>query len=564
MATTATTRLDRLTRMEPPSKSPHAVAACGAKPRIGLEVEWVGAGSCLALLGWAFWSDLRDMVHTWSTDGNYSHGFLVPLISLYFARDVARRGAIPRRAGVVLGSVLLALAIVGKLVTLRVPVGFVAQFSFVLGIAGICALLAGTEAVRRFGFAIFFLIFMIPLPIALYSAIASPLQILVSRAASALLNAIGIPVLCQGNLMTLPGDVRMFVAEACSGMRQLTGFLALTTAVAFMSGALTTSVTRRKPLWYRAMLIASSIPIALAANVVRVMLTGIIMYHVDPSYASGSFHTIEGLLMMGLGLAMLSGECRLLNFFVPDTAPPASSPPSEPSQPASERRELRIGLGRLALGLALLLLGLAAEGAVETDSETTRPTLKQPLKAIPLQIGKWVGQDRSVEPDVLERSQTDDYLSRTYEDRSHPGRRLTLWLNYSRHGLNLRHSPEVCLPGQGYAKVESQCRTLSVPRAGRESLPVTRLVYAQGELVQGVGFWYYIFGEGELEHFVRGLPITSRSSYGRATRGSGLTVEIFCPGEADPEGEALREFATALLEVLEPLLPDKRDQYFIP
>ena len=65
-------------------------------------------------------------------------------------------------------------------------------------------------------------------------------------------------------------------------------------------------------------------------------------------------------------------------------------------------------------------------------------------------------------------------------------------------------------------------------------MPITRLGYCQGELVQGVGFWYYIFGEGELEHFVRRLPITSRSSHGRTTRGSGMTVEVFCPGDERP------------------------------
>ena len=123
----------------------------------------------------------------------------------------------------------------------------------------------------------------IPLPIALYTMLASPLQLLVSQAASAVLNAIGVPVLCQGNLMTLPGGVRMFVAEACSGMRQLTGFLALTAAVAYLAP---------RPWWYRAVLVASAVPIAMIANVVRVVLTGLIMHHLDPKFATGSFHTI--------------------------------------------------------------------------------------------------------------------------------------------------------------------------------------------------------------------------------------------------------------------------------
>ena len=111
-------------------------------------------------------------------------------------------------------------------------------------------------------------------------------------------------------MMTLPGGVRMFVAEACSGMRQLTGFLALTTAVAYLSG---------RPAWYRAIVIASSIPIAMTANVLRVALTGWIMYRLSPEYASGQFHTIEGLLMMAVGLGLLALECAGLEILFPAT-----------------------------------------------------------------------------------------------------------------------------------------------------------------------------------------------------------------------------------------------------
>jgi exosortase len=114
--------------------------------------------------------------------------------------------------------------------------------------------------------------------------------------------------------MTLPGGVHMFVAEACSGMRQLTGFLALTTAVAYLSG--------RGP-WYRLTLVLSAVPIAMTANVVRVVVTGVIMDRFDPKYASGTFHTLEGLLMMGLGLAILGAECWLLDRLAPSRSPAA-------------------------------------------------------------------------------------------------------------------------------------------------------------------------------------------------------------------------------------------------
>jgi exosortase len=263
----------------------------------------LGAAGCLGLMALIFWPSLQHFAYVWATDENYSHGFLVPLISLYFANEAARRGPTPLRGGAGLGLALLGLALAGRLVTIPVPVPFVSDVSFLLGLAGICSLMAGAGALRRYGFALAFLVFMIPLPVALYSMIASPLQRLASRIASALLNGVGIPVLCEGSMMTLPGDVRMFVAEACSGMRQLTGFLALTTAVAYLTP---------RPLWYRGLLVASALPIALSANVARVTLTGWIMSH-DPRYASGTFHTLEGLLMMGLGLALLRCQCWVLD-----------------------------------------------------------------------------------------------------------------------------------------------------------------------------------------------------------------------------------------------------------
>lgn len=294
------------------------VAALGSgSGRAGL----MGVGLSLILLAWMFWPSLTHLVWTWSSDENYSHGFLVPLISYYFANEAARRGSVVLAGGVAGGVALLTLCVLGRLLTAIVPIGILSDLSFLIGIAGLVALSAGTNALRRYAFSIGFLVFMIPLPIALYSALASPLQLLVSRMGTTLLNAIGVPVVCHGNMMTLPGDVNLFVAEACSGMRQLTGFLALTTAVGHLSP---------KPAWYRAALVISAVPIAITANVLRVATTAWLAYAVDPSLASGHFHTLEGLLMMGVGLGMLMLECAVLNSLI------------EPSHPVGRSAEAQL------------------------------------------------------------------------------------------------------------------------------------------------------------------------------------------------------------------------------
>jgi EpsI family protein len=213
---------------------------------------------------------------------------------------------------------------------------------------------------------------------------------------------------------------------------------------------------------------------------------------------------------------------------------------------------------------AILAIGMAAQAALAALNRTERPALRMPLASIPLDLGNWAGRDEPVDPDIIERAQTTEYLNRTYDSRTQAGLSLRLWINYSRFGNNLRHTPEICLPSGGWSKIESQSRVISVPVGENREIPITRLGYGQGELVEHVGFWYYIFGEGKLENYVRRLPITSRSSHGRTTRGSSMTVEVFYRGDNDPEGEGLREFARELLKALEGILPLERADYHIP
>ncbi len=270
------------------------------------EGRWrlAGAGVAAGILGLIFWSNLNHFLISWSTDENYSHGFLVPFIALYFVNLAAEQGAVPSLGGLRLGAGLLVSSLLVKLATDVIGVGTLGDLALLGAIAGVVAILGGGAMLKRYWFAIAFLIFMVPLPVALYTLVASPLQLLVSQAASVVLNVTGVPVLTVGNMMTLPGGVQMFVAEACSGMRQLTGFLALTAAVAYLA---------RRPSWYRGAVIVASVPIAITANIARVTLTGYIMYFAKAEYASGTFHTVEGLLMLGLGLSLLRVFCWLLD-----------------------------------------------------------------------------------------------------------------------------------------------------------------------------------------------------------------------------------------------------------
>src|SRR4051812_40444118 len=117
---------------------------------------------------------------------------------------------------------------------------------------------------------------------------------------------------------------------------------------------------------------------------------------------------------------------------------------------------------RALLGMLVLGTGLSAQAALEKATETTRPALREPLASLPLRLGSWVGQAEPMNKEILDRTQATDYLNRVYENTERPGRPLKLWINYSETGLNLRHSPEVCLPSGGWNKVEAQCRVIDL------------------------------------------------------------------------------------------------------
>jgi hypothetical protein len=219
---------------------------------------------------------------------------------------------------------------------------------------------------------------------------------------------------------------------------------------------------------------------------------------------------------------------------------------------------------RIVTGISVVVIGLAAQIVLEAACGLERPPLARPLSGLPMRLGDWVGTEYAMSPEVLTESDATEYVSRVYESRRYPGLSLKLWVNYSVLGKNLRHTPETCLPAGGWTKNESQTRVLEIPAGAGPPSRISRLGYSQGELVGHLGFWYYIFGEGRLENYVRSLPITSQSSYGRVTRGSSMTVEIFYPGDRDPDGEGLRDFAGELIRSLEPILPQPRANYFLP
>ena len=235
------------------------------------------------------------LVVDWYNIADYSHGFLVPLFSIFLLwdkrREIAATPVRPSWAGVpvvVLGLVILIFGVYG--VDL-----FTARISFVILLTGLVWTFLGATMLRQLRFPIAILLLAIPFPAILFNQITFPLQLLASKLAAMVLPVLGVPVLQEGNVIQLP-VMKLEVAEACSGIRSL---MSLFTLAIFYGYFLERTTARR------IILALASIPIAVAANVVRIVGTGLCVQYWDPVKALGFFHEFSGWVMFVISLACL-------------------------------------------------------------------------------------------------------------------------------------------------------------------------------------------------------------------------------------------------------------------
>jgi len=236
-----------------------------------------------------------DMVQQWAQDENYSHGFLVPLIAGYFFysrwSELKQRLVEPDWVG-------LALIILGLL---QLLVGWLAveyftmRSSLIVLLAGMTLYLFGKELLKGMALPLGYLIFMVPIPYIIYDMLAFPLKLFVTRISVAFLKMVGVVVMAEGNIIIFPATT-LEVADACSGIRSLTSLLALAVAYAFFI---------RTGNGRRLIIIVSAIPIAIATNALRVIVTGILAQWWGAQAAEGFFHEFAGMAVFALAMVLL-------------------------------------------------------------------------------------------------------------------------------------------------------------------------------------------------------------------------------------------------------------------
>lgn len=252
-------------------------------------------GGIVALTAWLYWQILGRLAAQWWHDPNYSHGFLVPAFVLFLIwRIRSELAKVPRKpswAGLAVISGALIMLVAGVLAAEL----FLSRSSLVFLVAGYWIFFQGWARFRAIWLPWLMLFLMIPIPAIILNQITFPLQILASKLASFLLAATGIPVLREGNILKLP-VMSLEVAEACSGIRSL---LSLGTLAIVFGYFMESSVV------VRALLAIASIPIAVTANALRIVGTGLLVRFWDPEKAEGFFHIFSGWVIFLLSFGML-------------------------------------------------------------------------------------------------------------------------------------------------------------------------------------------------------------------------------------------------------------------
>jgi exosortase len=267
-----------------------------SSPRIKIPSRaWLPASIIGVLLVALYYRIGIKLIVDWYNIADYSHGFLVPLFSIFLIWDkrkkIAETPVRPSWYGLLLvglGLVILIFGVYG--VDL-----FTSRVSFVVLLTGLIWTFLGSAMLRQLRFPVLILLLAIPFPAIIFNQITFPLQLLASKLASSTLPLLGVPVLQEGNVIQLP-VMKLEVAEACSGIRSL---MSLFTLAVFYGYFLERTTSRR------VILALASIPIAVAANAIRIVGTGLCVQYWDPVKALGFFHEFSGWVMFVISLVCL-------------------------------------------------------------------------------------------------------------------------------------------------------------------------------------------------------------------------------------------------------------------
>ena len=501
-----------------------------------------------AAAGWYFWEGIQALLKAWALP-EYSHGPLIPVLSTFlFLRQLKEyppeAGALPDRwPGVAVVVAAIALGLIGKFAR----IGDVVAYALILFVAGVILTSFGWRRGRHFWPGVVHLAFMLPLPGILYWKVSTNLQLFSSEVGVALIQALGVPVFLDGNIIDL-GVYKLHVAEACSGLRYL---------YPIMSFSYIFAALYRGPLWHKAVLLLSAAPITVMMNSVRIGIIGVIVDTYGLAWVEGLTHLLEGWVIFVASVVILFALVKVMILI------------SRRRQSLSEALDLDLTglgpqLGRLSLTrpspALLTALVVSVGAAVLWSAAPARETSmidRRPLALFPATVAEWRRTGtKLLEPEIERTLAADDYYSATYA-APEAGASVDLFVAWyrdqTRGGI---HSPEVCLPGGGWEMQSIERVEIDMPELARP-IPLNRAVIQQGEARLLVYYWFEQYGgRNASDYLAKAALLRDAVVHGRTDGALVRIITPILPKESPAEAEArLKGFLPEAMTVLPEFVP---------
>jgi exosortase D (VPLPA-CTERM-specific) len=490
-----------------------------AFPNTTVTRAWVLEFIAALLAVAVFHEALVELVRRWNAQEEYSHGYLVPLVTawlLWVRRDdLAASVASPAWTGPALVALAMLVHVIGQLSTILI----FSQLAFVIALLGIILAIGGFPLLRASFAPVAFLFFAIPLPYFINASLSLELQLVSSRLGVAFINFFEVPVYLEGNLIDL-GTYKLQVVEACSGLRYLFPLFSLSFLAAYLFEA---------PIWQRALVLFSSVPITIAMNGFRIGMTGVTMDRWGPLMADGWLHFFEGwiifvassllLLIEVYLLARISGRRFFEGFgFVSQAVPPS---PRTVVQ-TSDRKPI---YACLLLFVATLFTGALIGNRFEVIPERSR------FVTFPAKLGDWDGHTSLLEPKVERGLALDDYILSDYSNSSSKVVNLFVAYYTSQH-RGKYHSPLLCIPGDGWSITAFERTSHGADR------PMNRAIIQRDGLRQLVYYWYEERGRKiASEYWSRWYLIYDTIAMNRSDGALVRLVTPILPNESDEDAD---------------------------
>jgi exosortase D (VPLPA-CTERM-specific) len=510
---------------------------------------WLACGVAFGSAAWFLFGDgIAYLLQIWTDREEYSHAYLIPLISLFLVwqrrnelTQLEFRGAWVGVAIVLLGVVL---GLIGRMATVYI----VQQVGLVLAVCGFVLAMTGWSALRLLWMPLLLLFTIIPLPDFLQVKVSSGMQLVSSSLGVWFLRLIGVSVYLEGNVIDL-GVYRLQVAEACDGLRYLFPLMTLGLVLAYFYKGAT---------WKRVLIFLSSIPLTILLNSLRIASIGVLVEHWGIGMAEGFLHEFQGwavfmlsfalMVLLMIGLSRVGKDARpwreLFGLEFPAPTPrgvPRSARPVPPS----------------LVGACVVLLAAAA-GSIALPARTEVVPARTSFAAFPATLAGQRVERKPLEAIYLDTLKLDDYLMADVRGpQGAPVNLYVAWYDSQQSGRSA-HSPSTCLPGGGWEMKEfGQVDVPGVAVEGRQ-LRVNRALIAMGPNRQLVYYWFQQRGrvltnEYLVKWYLFWDALTRRRTDGALVRLTAPLVEGQDVTEADRE---LADFARETAPRLRAYIPD--------